>query len=344
LKILIVGGNREWAIERYYLKYLKELGAEVHLYEAPDIVFSRHSKSLFHKILFKTGIDRGYRAVNLDLIQRAADLKPDIIWVFKGMEIYPATLEKLRPHYKLANYNPDHPFEFGSRGSGNKNVRDGVPFYHLHFCYSRKLRAQIETDYKIPTVFLPFGYELNEEDYRHATQEPEIQRVCFLGNPDSMRVEAIRLIAENGFAIDVYGHGWNKTILKNLPNVSVSDAVYGTAFWKKLRQYRIQLNIFRRHNEGSHNMRTFEIPAVGGIQLAPYSPEQESFISRDKEIFFYNNGAEMIGQIKKLMNDPADEISVKREASRLRSLKSGYSYRDRSETVYRSFQSLLKNE
>ncbi len=32
MKILIVGSNKPWAIERFYIKYLTELGADIHLY------------------------------------------------------------------------------------------------------------------------------------------------------------------------------------------------------------------------------------------------------------------------------------------------------------------------
>ena len=32
-------------------------------------------------------------------------------------------------------------------------------------------------------------------------------------------------------------------------------------------------------------MRTFEVPAAGGIQLAPYSLEQTEFFLEDNEVF-----------------------------------------------------------
>src|SRR4051812_24303559 len=95
MKILIVGSNKSWAIERLYIKYLTELGPEIHLYPAPDIVFDNHSKNIFRKILFKTKIRTGYPEVNKGLIEQADILEPDLIWVFKGMEIYPATVKLL---------------------------------------------------------------------------------------------------------------------------------------------------------------------------------------------------------------------------------------------------------
>jgi len=341
LKILIVGSNKSWAIERFFIRYLKELGAEVHLYAAPDLIFDRHTKNIFFKILFKTKISTGYVAVNKGLMKTAEKLQPDVIWVFKGMEIFPSTLRTLGQRFKLANYNPDHPFIIASKGGGNQNVRNSVGLYDLHFCYSLQLKHQIEQEFKIPAVFLPFGFDLSMADYQEAIGEPEILRVCFLGNPDGIREKCIAFIAENGFEIDVYGHGWDKTALQNKSNVRMDHAIYGLAFWKKLRAYRVQLNIFREHNAGSHNMRSFEIPAVGGIQLAPYSEEQSAFFETGKEIFFYKSDEEMIRRIKELLAEKPAFATEQRKAARNRSLDSDYSYKNRSATVYAAFKNMI---
>jgi spore maturation protein CgeB len=343
MKILIVGSNKPWAIERFYIKYLKELGADVHLYPAPDIVFDNHSKNIFNKILFKTKIKTGYAEVNRGLIEQADSIKPDWIWVFKGMEIYPATLKLLGRKYRLVNYNPDHPFVIASSGGGNKNVRDSVGLYHLHFCYNRNLQKQIEQEYKLPVVFLPFGYDLSAEDYQTINRESELTRVCFLGNPDKTREETVQLVADHGYPVDVYGHGWDKTTLRKHKNVIVFDAVYGFAFWKKMRTYRVQLNIFRQHNIGSHNMRTFEIPGAGGIQLAPFSEEHAFFFNENSEIFLYRDQQELLKKVEYLLNCSPQKSDEIRKAARFRSLDSLYTYKDRASIVFKTFQNLIPN-
>ena len=76
----------------------------------------------------------------------------------------------------IANYNPDHPFILTGRGSGNSNVTKAFPYYDLHFCYSKLLLKQIEKEYKIPTAFLPFGFELSQADYEICQQKMEINK------------------------------------------------------------------------------------------------------------------------------------------------------------------------
>jgi spore maturation protein CgeB len=341
MKILLVGSDFEYGIEQYYIRHLRESGCEIIHYPAPDINNRDRSKNIFRKIFFKMGFYRGYKRINRELIGLSENHKPDVIWIFKGMEIFPGTLKQLRLKAKLANYNPDHPFIIAGSGSGNKNVTQSVGLYHLHFCYNSELQREIERKYGIQTAFLPFGFELNTEQFVGSSSLPEINKVCFIGNPDKTRVGLVSILAGTGFMVDVYGHGWDRTEIKKLPNVHHFDAVYGKEFWDKLRQYRVQLNIFRKHNIGSHNMRSFEIPAVGGIQLTPYSKEQASFFSEEREIFFYRDEKEMVDQIRKLLSLPVSDISGIRSAARKRSIESHYSYRDRAQTVYENFKKIL---
>ncbi len=341
MKILLVGSDFEYGIEQYYIKHLRELGSEIVHYPAPDLVYRYRSSNLVNKILSKAGLRKGYRKVNKELIRLADHIKPDIIWIFKGMEIYPDTLKLLGAKYKLANYNPDHPFIISGPGSGNKNVTSSVGLYDFHFSYNLSLQKQIGESFHLKTAFLPFGFELPEADFLLAQQQPEINAIGFIGNPDKTRVNRIALLAANGFRVDVYGHGWHRTSLSKLKNVNIYDAVYGNEFWWKLRQYRVQLNIFRKHNGGSHNMRSFEIPAAGGIQLTPFSDEQALFFEEGKEIFFYRNEEDLLKQAGNLLSASAAEAAVYREAARKRSVDSHYSYYDRARIVQENFKNLI---
>ncbi len=341
MKILLVGSNFKYGIEQYYIRHLRELGCEIIHYPAQDISMQKRSRNIITKILFKTGLYQGYRNINRELLRLAKQENPDVIWIFKGMEIFPETLMKLGVNFKLANYNPDHPYIIAGSGSGNKNVTKSVGLYHLHFCYNSILQNQIGSRFKIPTVFLPFGFELSSSEFTNASSRKEVNKICFIGNPDKTRSGIISLLAKDGFEVDVYGHGWDKTTVSELQNVRHFDAVYGNDFWEKLRQYRVQLNIFRKHNIDSHNMRSFEIPAVGGIQLTPYSTEQAGFFSEGSEIFFYKTLPDLLDQVKKLMLSPDENIKIFREAARARSIHSGYSYSDRALTVYESFKKLI---
>jgi spore maturation protein CgeB len=341
MKILIVGFDTPWAIEKYYIKYLQAYGAEVILYPAAGIVYNYHTKNIVNKILFKSKIKTRYPAVNKELLEKAQAIKPDIIWVFKGMEIYPQTLQELTSKgFKLANYNPDHPFIITSSGSGNKNVTDSVGLYDLHFCYQHQLQREIEQRFGIATAFLPFAYDDDDVSYIEPGGITEVNRVCFQGNPDDYRANIINMLADAGIPVDVYGHKWNKTAVAGKKDVRIFPIASRKEFWKMNQEYRLQLNLFREYNFGSHNMRTFEVPVVGGIELAPYSEEQAEFFEEGKEIFFFRDVAEIIQRVRDILSLPQETIQHVRGNARMRSLTSGYSFADRAKTVLRTFQEL----
>ncbi|HEY4147660.1 MAG TPA: glycosyltransferase, partial [Chitinophagaceae bacterium] len=299
--------------------------------------------SIIHKILFHSKVVTKYPQVNKGLLQKAREEKPDVIWVFKGMEIYPDTLAQLRKEgFKLANFNPDHPFIITSKGSGNKNVVDSVGLYDLFFCYQRELQREIEKRFSIPTVFLPFAYDTGDLTYADPQSVNEISRLCFQGNPDPYRAKMIGFLADAGISVDVYGHGWDKTPVMYNKGINIFPIATRKQFWYKNQEYRVQLNLFREYNFGSHNMRTFEIPVVGGIQLSTYSEEQAEFFKEGEEIFFFRDPGDLVQKTKALLALPKEEADLLRQKARNRSLVSGYSFEDRAKTVMAAFKQLSR--
>ncbi len=341
MRILIVGGNQVWAIERHYERYLKEWASEVKIFPATALKDEWYFASTWNKVLYRLGVSGLHGRISRALSAEVEAFAPDIVWVFKGMEILPETWKTLRARgLKLVNYNPDHPFEFWTAGSGNRNVLQSIPHFDLHLTYSCAIRRRIEAEYGVRTEILPFGYELDEATYAAACAEAEVPRACFIGNPDRIRVETLQALARAGLPIDVYGHGWERHLQPNGVRLQTHDAVYREDYWKKLRGYRVQLNIFRPHNVGSHNMRTFEVPAVGGVMVAPHSPDHESYFRVGEEIFTYDSAEELVRRVRDLLEAPPETVAAIRERARSRCLEAGYSYRDRARQVFELFQRL----
>jgi spore maturation protein CgeB len=176
---------------------------------------------------------------------------------------------------------------------------------------------------------VPFGHCLYHDQFESIRPFEEVNRVCFVGNPDSTRVTFITKLAQAGVEIDIYGANWNRWIEQS-NSVKLFPQVKGTEYFKTLRRYRVQLNILRTHNEDSHNMRSFEIPAVGGIMVAPRTSEHLNFFRDGEEAFFYDTPDE-IAYICKNITGWSKSIAMQvREQARIRSESSSYSYKDRS--------------
>lgn len=329
MKLLIVGSALEGAIEKYYLKYIKEANCEVKLHDIHGDFIRHYNKHIFNKISYRIGISSVLKDLNRTLIDIVNQYKPTHIWVFKGMEIYPQTLIGFRQQgIKLINYNPDNPFIFTGKGSGNKNITNSIGLYDLHFTYSRDIQNELERKYAGKTAYLPFACDVSEDLYEKVQRQDEIVKVCFLGNPDKQRARFLNELVNEGIEIDLYGNNWNKFV--SHPNFSIHGSVSGISFWEVLYRYRIQLNVMRIHNEDAHNMRTFEIGGIGGIQLAPRTKEHESFFLDGEEIFLYDNVESCVGNINKILSLSTTKALYIRCKARKSCIERLYSYKERA--------------
>ena len=334
IKILMSSANNPKYLAFHYHKFLtEELGADNVLgFSHTDLFNKYYTKSIWNKIIYKFLPKRIENKISKKLIDLCESFKPSVVLIFKGMEINPKSIEYLKhKNIFLINYNLDHPFEYFSRGSGNKNVLKSLPFYNLHLTYSQKIKTDFKEKRNYKNVeILPFGYALSDELFDEINNEiDEICSICFIGNPDNKRIELIQSFLNEDLNVDVYGENWDKSGL-NDNKLQICKAAYNDDYWKTLRKYRVQLNVFRPHNYNSHNMRSFEVPAVGGIMLAPYSKEHSEFFVNEEEAFYYNSTNEAINLSKKILNLTSKEANKIRQKARLKSVNLGYSYQARA--------------
>ncbi len=277
-----------------------------------------------------------YSKISNHLLELVDKHEPDVILIFKGQEILPDTLSKIKTqNIKLVNYNLDHPFEFHSRGSGNKNVLESIQYFDLHISYSQRIVKQMQEKFtNVKTAWLPFGYAIDDNLFEKIKfKDNETNALCFIGVADKQRIAFIKKIAKTNFPIHLYGHGWDKAFSEQ-SNLKIFDGVYNDEYWKTLHNYRIQLNLFRSHNKESHNMRSFEVPAVAGIMLAPRTKEHLSFFQEGKEAFYFDSEKEAIEKINYLLSLSTLEANEIRRNARKKSNSAGYSYTNRAKDLH----------
>jgi spore maturation protein CgeB len=326
-RILIIGSAHTAALEHIYSKYLSNLGNEVALYPIQDYFLSYYHSNLLNKILFRLGLSKIYKQLQTGVLDYVAVYKPTHILVFKGMELLPSTLLAWKQQQiKLINYNPDNPFVFSGRGSGNKNVTHSIKLFDLYGSYDRTIVKQLEAQ-GVNSALIPFGFELEDAFYEEICKIKEVNKVCFLGNPDKERAQFIKKLLDLNVAIDIYGTGWH-SYFKNHPLVQLFPAVYGNEFWITLRKYAVQLNLMRIHNLNSHNMRSFDIPGIGGIMLAPYTEDHANYFVNQEEVFLFRNSEECLSNIKYLLSLTVEEREKIRNSARIKSIRM-YTYAKR---------------
>jgi len=148
MKVLVVGSDKVFAIELLYVKYLRQLGIDVHHFAGQSMFYDFYQKNLFNKLLFRSGLSNIYKKINKAFHESVLEFQPEIIWIFKGMEISPASINWAKSlGCKLVNYNPDNPLLFSGKGSGNQNVTDGIPLFDLYLSYDWEVVEAIKRKY-----------------------------------------------------------------------------------------------------------------------------------------------------------------------------------------------------
>lgn len=322
------------------MQYLFESGIQVKKFNAQSIFYKYYfGGSIIHKLLYKFNLSNILTKINKEFTQIVSEFKPDIILVFKGMEINPKSLSWVKEKgIKLVNFNPDNPFIFSGRGSGNSNITNSIDLYDCHFTYNLEIKNVLEVNHKARTVLLPFACDVSQSLFNECANEIEILKVCFLGNPDKERAAFLESIAANGIEIDVFGNNWHKFISHK--NITSYQPVYGNELWKILRKYRIQINLMRVHNLNSHNMRTFEILGIGGIQVAPFTDEHAGFFIDKQEIFLFHDIDDCVKKIDYLLTLSIAEAQKLRMNARNAVINKKHTYKERSEQMISVLKSL----
>jgi spore maturation protein CgeB len=324
MKILIIGSDYNWSIERIYKRELLKLGHQVTHVPVQNWHYDFYYKSPINKVLVSVGLTYLQTSIQKRLLAELNGHYFNLIWIFKGMELTPQTISVLKKQTsRLINFNPDNPFIFSGKGSGNKNISKSINLYDEYFTYDYQVMSRLESEFDIKCTFVPFGFDNEVISNEELSDLVEINAVCFVGNPDTYRSKIIEEILNKGLPLHVYGHDWQKH-LKH-PNLTIHRSVYGKDYYKTLRKYRVQLNIMRMHNLESHNMRSIEVPGSGGIMLAPRTKDHEAFFKEGEEAFFYNDVNDLVDQVDKILKLGVKEVETLRMKASLR-VESNFTY------------------
>jgi spore maturation protein CgeB len=342
--ILLLGAVNPGAIENYYTSGFEKCEVRVDRFDIYERYVQTLSRSVFNKVLNKISPAIFYRPINEDLLAFIKGKFYDAIVVFKGMEIFPETLPLLRKHTNvLANFNGDHPYDFYFPGSGNKNVSEGIKHYDIYFSYARSIVERLQQESNKAAYQIPFGFDASIYQ-PNANSAPAFQSdFLFIGAYDPQRANYLNKLDSS--QVKIYGdEKWSSrnqkypTILKAYQNKSL----FGKEYQLALKNASGIINLLREQNlvEKSHNMRTFEVPGSGGVLLSQRTDEQQEFFEDGKEAIFFDSMEELKSKIKFLAASPATIQQIK-SAAYIRSIKSGYSYDDRSRQMLQYLEAAL---
>jgi spore maturation protein CgeB len=227
-----------------------------------------------------------------------------------------------------ANFLTDDPWNHAHRAAW---FLEALPNYDFVFTPRRANVANLQTLGCRVVHYLPFAYA-PEVHFPEAVSDRERGQfqsdVMFAGGADADRVPYFEALREAALRLALYGHDWQK-------HSKLGSCFRGHADPATLRKAvagaKICLCLIRHANRDSHAMRSYEVPAIGGIILAEETDDHKQMFGEEGALYF-RNIPEMISKAKWLV---AHEAEARQMAARAHARITGgaNTYRDRLQSI-----------
>lgn len=279
-----------WSIEHSYVRAFRRLGAHVETFDWARDVLPEAPSLASRRYMWPVIV----RRLNARLVQRVRRVSPDLVVVFKGLHVTGATVERIRRIGAAAFcINPDNPFNPSVTATSHQ-LSGAVSAWDCYFTWGRFLMDRLHSVGARRVEYLPFAWDPERHPHREPAAPPRYG-TCFVGNYTRHRERWLSAIADLNLA--VWGPGWSQAD-RPLRDCIRGGALTGEAFSLVTSQSTVALNVLDPWNVPGHNMRTFEIPGCGGVQLSTASAEAGELFRADEEILFFRTVSELREKIR----------------------------------------------
>jgi glycosyltransferase involved in cell wall biosynthesis len=342
-KILVIGPVHEGALAESYARAFERLGNEVVRFDS-DVALRKASLLTGNRVLRRLLRRSLWTAVNRESVCVAEGVRPDLIFAVKCSFFDAETIRQIRRStgVPFVNHYPDHPY-IGIRWAPKEASalrRDLIEVfreYSILWMWERTLVERLRGD-GVEARFLPFAVdpELSQPSPQLADSGvpcsgcDTLHDVAFVATYTRARCDEVSAIRKHQVAI--WGGNWPRSWHSDGGPHRAHPPAMGRAMSEIYSRARVSLNVLNRENLGGPNMRSFEIPAAGGVMLARYSPEQNEFFPEGEAAAYYRTPEEIDAKLDELLHDTGLRQRIRRNAARLAAAQT---YDVRAATVLR---------
>ncbi|MCH7663729.1 MAG: glycosyltransferase family 1 protein, partial [Chloroflexi bacterium] len=225
-----------------------------------------HPRSLLHKL-------------NDEILRIASTVSGlDIIWVDKGIWVFPETLESVKRSgaCQLVHYTPDSQLIINR----SKHFLKAVKIYD-HVITTKTFEVEL---YRAAgarnVVFVHQGY--CPIRFANPTFDSKFGKaIGLISDYKPHYGKVIRRLAAQVPDVGVWGPKWRRAaLLGRVPRSFVmGDGVWSDNYVNALASFRIGLGLLSKYIPEQHTTRSFEIPAAGGFLLAERTDEHLEYFT-----------------------------------------------------------------
>jgi spore maturation protein CgeB len=303
-RVLLIGNDTEWAIERSFLRAFTDLDVSASLWDwsqfldplPPRIHARRFSWPLVSRL------------INARLPAQVRSTRADIVLVFKGLLVEPETVFALKDMGRIVTcLNPDNPFN-PSPSSSQPQLRRALASWDCYFTWSKLLVERLYSIGARRVEYLPFAWDPNRHPPGELSSEPKYP-LSFVGSYSRHREAWLSSLLD--LDLHIWGGGWHRAASAVRGRVH-GGVQTGPDFARVVRDSVVSLNILDPWNVPGHNMRTFEIPGCGGLELCTASSEVADLLEPAKEILLFRTVEDLRQHVSWALAHPTESRAIAR--------------------------------
>lgn len=244
--------------------------------------------------------------------------RPDLILFWRPVHVWRYTAKTLSlKNIPFVTYNNDSPkpkYKFLS--SHLKAYLYWAPYFDVaklsafNFVYRKHDKSLLEKATGKPSAVMLPSFDSSVHFRQNPVSDNDHYNsydISFVGHFEADdRVEYLNALLDAGFDVHVFGGAtWNNTRLGHrLRKRGLLHApVFGREYREVIHSSKINLCFLSERNHDTYTRRCFEIPASGGLLVAPRTFDLTKLLKEGVEAIFFESSSELISNISRLIQD-----------------------------------------
>jgi spore maturation protein CgeB len=330
LKVMMVGSFGPGALENSYASGFRDIDCTIITFDISAAV-QRNCRlgkigQYFNKFI---PVEPWIRKANRELILELRRIKPDLLIVFGQNMVLTSALAQIKAmtEVKTVYIWQDTLLFMGI------NQVNSLPLYDLICTYSKSNIKPVQDLGGRNVVWLPLG----ADPHIHSMVSPNEKFKCdvaFIGQWRPEREAAVSALLKQipELSVKLWGPDWKRRSKDPLIKKAWQGrSLYGKEFAQAIVSAKLNLNVIDDTNFPAANMRFFEIPCAGGLQVCSDCPEMESEFINGESIFYYKDHAELARIVRSLLQDESQTQQVGRNARDM--IFESHTYKHRAQKI-----------
>lgn len=330
-RILIVGNALPGNLETSYERAFRQLGCEAEVFSLARAVdsYARLGRAgrVFNRFV---PVEAWVRKANRDLVMKVIEWQPSVVLIIGQHPVRLGALAQLQAGTaaRVGLVWPDTLLNL------EDNLAACLPVFDAVFTYSERSVASFRRLGAGNVEWVP----LAGDPQLHAPATPSPAEcvqygadVTFIGGWRPEREAVLTGLA--GLDLKIWGPEWDRRCAGNavVLNAWQGRPLVGAEFATAVAASKVNLNIIDPTNHPAANMRFFEIPVTGGLQVCSACPEMSDVFRDGEEIFYYHDAGCLRTLVETLL---AQEPRCSTVAAAGHALAlSAHTYRHRAERI-----------